>query len=91
MKITPNTDHVIVSIVETDQVTQSGIQIVQHKKIALKGKIEFAGHNAKTDERFLLSEGDFVYFPSLVGTDIEIEGKQLRVLRKEDLFFKIIE
>lgn len=91
MKIEPNVDQVVVSIIETDKITAAGIQVVERRKVAAKGKIEFAGYNALNDDRFKLKVGDVVYFPSLVGTEIELEGQSLKILRKEDLFFKIEE
>ena len=85
-----NVDMVMVRVIEEPSTTASGIHVGMMQKTASRGEIISVGHNAATDERFLLKEGDVVTFPSgsTIGTDVTLEGQAYKLLNSALLFYK---
>jgi len=90
MKILPLHDRVIVKRLEEDHTSPGGIAIPDtaaekpiHGTIVAvgKGKILENGHVRPCD----LKVGDKILFGKHVGTEVRIEGKQLMVMREDDV------
>jgi chaperonin GroES len=95
MKLKPLGDRLIVKAVEEDQTTASGIVLPDTaKEKPQKGKVLAVGEG-KWDEdgekRIPLdvSEGDEVLYSKYGGTEIQVDGEDLLVLRESDVLAKV--
>jgi len=89
-KIQPLDDRVVVQPLEQDEKTAGGIFLPQTaKEKPQQGKIIAAGPGRVLDsgERSELSvkKGDVVLFAKYSGTDVEVDGKELLIMRESDL------
>lgn len=84
-KITPLHDRVIVKPAPAEEKTASGIIIpdtAQEKP--MRGTVIAAGPG-KTDEPMTVKEGDTVLYGKYAGTDIEINGDKVLIMRESDI------
>ena len=95
MKLKPLGDRVIVKAIEEEETTASGIVLPDTaKEKPQRGKVVAVG-DGKWDEdgekRIPLdvAEGDEVLYSKYGGTDINIDGDDLLVLRESDVLAKI--
>ena len=95
MKLKPLGDRLIVKAVDEDQTTASGIVLPDTaKEKPQKGKVLAVG-DGKWDEdgekRIPLdvSEGDEVLYSKYGGTEVQVEGDDLLVLRESDVLAKV--
>ncbi len=94
MKIEPLEDRVVVEPLEADQTTKGGIVLPdtaqekpqQGKVVAVgPGKQLESGDRAEP----AVQKGDVVIFAKYGGTEIEIDGKELKILRESDILAKV--
>jgi chaperonin GroES len=90
MKIHPLHDRVVVRRVEGEQKTASGLYIpdtAQEKQA--RGEVVTAGPgriNDKGDIRpLMVNGGDQILFSKYSGTEIEVDGEELIILREDDI------
>ena len=95
MKLKPLGDRVVVQPVEEEETTASGIVLPDTaKEKPQKGKVLAIG-DGKWDEdgkkRIPLdvSQGDEVLYSKYGGTEIQVEGEDLLVLRESDVLAKV--
>jgi chaperonin GroES len=95
MKLKPLGDRVIVQAIEEEETTSSGIVLPDTaKEKPQRGKVLAVGEG-KWDEdgekRIPLDvdEGDEVLYSKYGGTEIEVEGEDLLVLRESDVLAKV--
>jgi chaperonin GroES len=95
MKLKPLGDRVIVQAIEEEETTASGIVLPDTaKEKPQRGKVLAVGEG-KWDEdgekRIPLDvdEGDEVLYSKYGGTEIEVEGEDLLVLRESDVLAKV--
>ena len=95
MNLKPLGDRLIVKAIEEDETTASGIVLPDTaKEKPQKGKVLAVGEG-KWDEdgekRIPLdvSEGDTVLYSKYGGTEVEVEGEDLLVLRESDVLAKV--
>jgi chaperonin GroES len=95
MKLKPLGDRVIVKAIEEDETTASGIVLPDTaKEKPQRGKVVAVG-DGKWDEdgekRIPLdvAEGDEVLYSKYGGTEINVEGDDLLVLRESDVLAKV--
>ncbi len=95
MKLKPLGDRVIVKAIDEDETTASGIVLPDTaKEKPQRGKVVAAGEG-KWDEdgekRIPLdvAEGDEVLYSKYGGTEINVEGDDLLVLRESDVLAKV--
>ena len=95
MKLKPLGDRLIVKPVEEEETTASGILLPDTaKEKPQKGKVVAAG-DGRWDEdgekRIPLdvAEGDEVLYSKYGGTDINVDGDELLVLRESDVLAKV--
>ena len=85
MKIRPLADRVLIRPTAAEEVTVSGIIIPDSaKEKPLRGEIIAAGNGTK-DEEMILKEGDNVLYGKYAGTEVEIDGEKLLIMRQNDV------
>ncbi len=95
MKLNPLDDRVVVSPLDAEETTAGGIVLpdaAQEKP--QRGKVVAVGPGRLLDsgERcsVALTVGDEVLFGKYGGTDIEVEGEEVKILRESDILAKIV-
>jgi chaperonin GroES len=95
MKLKPLGDRLIVRAIEEEATTASGIVLPDTaKEKPQKGKVLAVGDgkvNEDTGKRTPLdvAEGDEVLYSKYGGTEINIDGEELLVLRESDVLAKV--
>ena len=85
MKIKPLADRVLVKPAAAEEKTISGIIIPDTaKEKPLKGEVMATGDGTK-DEKMIVKKGDTVLYGKYAGTEIEVEGEQLIIMRQSDI------
>jgi chaperonin GroES len=89
-KISPLFDYILIEPLEEETTTPSGIVIPDSaKEKPQKGKIIAAGPGRVNDDgetiKLSVKVGDIVMFKKWGGSEIKIEGKELKLVREEDL------
>ena len=95
MKLNPLDDRVVVHPSEAEETTAGGIVLPDAaKEKPQRGKVVAVGPGRLLDsgERSALSVsvGDEVLFGKYGGTDIEVEGDEVKILRESDILAKIV-
>lgn len=94
MKLKPLGDRLIVSPVEEEATTASGILLPETaKEKPQKGKVLAVGDGAINEDgsrRPLdVAEGDEVLYSKYGGTELTVEGEEVLVLRESDVLAKV--
>jgi len=85
MNIKPLADRVLVKAAAAEEKTVSGIIIPDTaKEKPLKGEVIATGDGTK-DEKMVVKKGDTVLYGKYAGTEIEIEGEKLIIMRQSDI------
>ncbi|MCM1449614.1 MAG: co-chaperone GroES [Clostridiales bacterium] len=85
MKIKPLSDRVLVRPTAAEEVTVSGIIIPDTaKEKPLKGTVLAVGNGSK-DEEMVVKENDVVLYGKYAGTEIEVDGEKLLIMRQSDI------
>src|SRR3954468_10725101 len=90
IKLKPLADRVIVKQTEAEEKTKSGIYLPDAaKEKPTKGKVIAAGPG-KLDDKGKPMEigvrvGDSIYYGKYAGTDVEVDGQKLVILRESDV------
>lgn len=85
MKIKPLADRVLIKPDKAEEKSAGGIIIPDSaKEKPLKGKVIAVGKGTK-DEAMELKEGNEVLYGKYAGTEIEIEGEKLMIMRQNDV------
>lgn len=88
MSLKPLSDRVLVKPAEAEQKTASGIIIPDSaKEKPLKGGVIAVGPGTK-DEAMQVTVGDVVLFGKYAGTEIELDGEKLLIMRQSDILAK---
>ena len=96
MNLKPLGDRLIVQAVEEEETTASGIVLPDTaKEKPQKGKVVAVGDGAWDDDgekrRPLdVAEGDEVLYSKYGGTEIQVDGDDLLVLRESDVLAKVV-
>jgi chaperonin GroES len=90
MKLKPLQDRVIVKQSEAEEKTKSGILLPDTaKEKPTRGKVIAVGPGKLDDKgkpmEIGLRAGDTVYYGKYSGTDVEIDGEKLVILRESDV------
>jgi chaperonin GroES len=90
MKLRPLQDRVIVKQSEAEEKTKSGILLPDAaKEKPTKGKVIAVGPGKLDDKgkpmEIGLRVGDTVYYGKYSGTDVEVDGQKLVILREPDI------
>jgi chaperonin GroES len=85
MSIKPLADRVLIKPAAAEEKTASGIIIPDSaKEKPLKGEVIAVGNGTK-DEEMIVKKGDQVLYGKYAGTELEIDGEQLLIMRQSDL------
>ncbi len=85
MKIRPLADRVLIRPTVAEEVTVSGIIIPDSaKEKPLRGEIIAVGTGSK-DEEMVLKAGDNVLYGKYAGTEIDVDGEKLLIMRQSDV------
>ncbi|MGL5317134.1 MAG: co-chaperone GroES [Bacteroidales bacterium] len=85
MTIKPLADRVLVRPAAAEEKTIGGIIIPDSaKEKPLKGEVLAVGNGTK-DEEMILKAGDMVLYGKYAGTEIEIEGEKLLIMKQSDV------
>jgi chaperonin GroES len=95
-KIRPLDDRVVVEPMEAEERTAGGIVLPDTaKERPQRGKVVAVGPGRLLDsgERAAMSVavGDEVIYGKYGGTDIEVNGEEVKILRESDILAKVIE
>ncbi len=89
MNVKPLADRVLVRPMAAETKTASGIIIPDSaKEKPLEGKVLAVGNGTK-DEEMVLQEGDQVLYGKYAGTEIELDGEKLLIMRQSDVLAKL--
>lgn len=96
MKIRPLDDRVVIEPLEAEEVTAGGIVLPDTaKEKPQRGKIKAVGPGKllESGERSSVSvtEGDEVLFGKYSGTEVEVNGSELKIMRESDILAKIVQ
>jgi chaperonin GroES len=84
-KIQPLADRVLIRPVAAETTTKSGIIIPDNaKEKPLRGEVLAAGKGTN-DEEMVLKAGDQVLYGKYAGTELEIDGEKLLIMRQSDV------
>lgn len=85
MKIKPLADRVLIQPTPAEETTISGIIIPDSaKEKPLRGTVIATGDGTK-DEKMVVKEGDTVLYGKYAGTEIELDGEKLLIMRQNDI------
>ena len=85
MTIKPLADRVLIKLATAEEKTQGGIIIPDSaKEKPLKGEVLAVGKGTK-DEEMVLKVGDQVLYGKYAGTEIEVEGEKLMIMKQSDV------
>lgn len=95
MQLKPLDDRVVVEPVEAEETTAGGIVLPETaKEKPQRGKVVAVGPGRLLDsgERSAISvsEGDEVLFGKFGGTEIEVDGQEIKILRESDILAKVV-
>ena len=85
MNVKPLADRVIICPAQAEEVTAAGIIIPDSaKEKPLKGTVIAVGPGTK-DEVMELKDGDTVLYGKYAGTELEIEGDKVLIMRQSEV------
>lgn len=95
MKIRPLEDRVIIEQIEAEEKTAGGIVLPDTaKEKPQRGRVVAVGPGKLLDsgERSPIGvvEGDEVLFGKYAGTEIKVNGQEIKILRESDILAKIV-
>ena len=90
VSIKPLEDHIVITQVEAEQTTSSGLVIPDTaKEKPQEGEVIAVGEGARKDNGELISldvkAGDRVLFGKWSGTEVKIDGEDLLIMKESDI------
>lgn len=90
----PLDDRIVVEPLEAEEKTPGGILLPDTaKQKPQQGKVIAVGPGRQTDDGKRLplnvAVGDIVLFGKYSGSDVEVDGKELKILRESDILAKL--
>jgi chaperonin GroES len=95
LRLRPLDDRVVVEPVEAEEKTAGGIVLPDTaKEKPQRGTVVAIGPGKLMDSgkrgELSVSKGDTVIYGKYAGTDIEIEGRDVKILRETDILAKVV-
>ena len=85
MTLKPLADRVIIQPTAAEEVTASGIIIPDSaKEKPLRGTVVAVGNGTK-DEEMILKEGDEVLYGKYAGTELDLDGDKVLIMRQSEV------
>jgi chaperonin GroES len=96
LKIRPLDDRVVVEPMEAEEMTAGGIVLPDTaKEKPQRGKVVAVGPGKLLDNgqraEMAVAVGDEVIYGKYGGTDIEVNGEDVKILRESDILAKVVE
>ncbi len=90
MNVKPLADRVLIQPTAAEEVTASGIIIPDSaKEKPLQGTVLAVGNGTK-DEEMVLKAGDKVLYGKYAGTEVEIDGDKVLIMRQNEVLAVIL-
>ena len=93
MKITPLADRVVVTMIETEETTKSGIILAGSAKEKPQfAKVEAVGPGGNVDGKEIKMEvtvGDKVIISKYAGNEVKVDGVEYIIIKQSDILAKI--
>ena len=95
LKIRPLDDRVVVEPLEADEKTAGGILLPDTaKQKPQRGRVLAVGPGKMRDDgertAVAVARGDEVLFGRYGGSDIEVDGREIKILRETDILAKVV-
>ncbi|MEK6233906.1 MAG: co-chaperone GroES [Planctomycetales bacterium] len=95
MKIKPLDDRIVVEPLEAEEVTAGGIVLPDAaREKPQRGTVVSVGPGRLLDSgergELAVGKGDVVIYGKYSGTEIELDGKELKILRESDVLAKVV-
>jgi chaperonin GroES len=95
IKIRPLDDRVVVETLEAEETTAGGIVLPDNaKEKPQRGTVLAVGPGKLLDDgtrgKLSVEVGDEVIFGKYGGTEIEVEGEEVKILRESDILAKVV-
>jgi len=95
INLRPLDDRVVVEPVEAEEVTAGGIVLPDTaREKPQRGKVLAVGPGKLLDNgergELSVSVGDEVIYGKYVGSEIEVDGRELKILRESDILAKVV-
>ncbi len=91
MTIKPLGDRVLIEPAKAEEVTAAGIIIPDSaKEKPLRGVVIASGNGTKDEEMFV-KPNDVVLYGKYAGTEIDVDGKKLLMMRQSDIMAIVVE
>jgi chaperonin GroES len=95
LKLRPLDDRVVVEPVEAEEVTAGGIVLPDTAKVKpQRGTVVCVGPGKLLDSgergRLSVSVGDEVIYGKYSGTEIDVDGNEVKILRESDILAKVV-
>ena len=85
MKLKPLADRVLIQPTAAEEVTASGIILPDSaKEKPLRGTVLATGNGTK-DEEMILKEGNKVLYGKYAGTEIDLDGEKVLIMRQNEV------
>lgn len=90
MKVVPLGDNIVVKRIEPEEVSRGGIVLPDSARETPKqGRVLSIGDGQRLPNgaraRHVVAEGDRVLFGSYAGTEVEVDGQRVLIMREEDV------
>jgi chaperonin GroES len=85
MTIKPLSDRVLIEPAKAEEIVGGIIIPDSAKEKPLKGIVRAVGGGTK-DEEMILKTGDTVLYGKYAGTEIEIDGEKLMIMKESDIY-----
>jgi chaperonin GroES len=95
LKVRPLDDRIVVEPLEAEEKTSGGILLPDSaKQKPQRGRVLAVGPGKLRDDgartKVSVAKGDEVLYGRYGGNDIEVEGREIKILRESDILAKIV-
>jgi len=95
LKVRPLDDRVVVEALEAEDKTAGGILLPDTaKQKPQRGRVLAVGPGKMRDNGqrspLAVQKGDEVIFGRYAGSDVEVEGREIKILRESDILAKVV-
>src|SRR5437016_3445450 len=95
LKVRPLDDRIVVEPLEAEEKTPGGILLPDTaKQKPQRGRVLAIGPGKLLDDgqraKVAVAKGDEVLYGRYAGTDIEVERKEIKILRESDILAKVV-
>ncbi len=93
-KIRPLDDRVVVEVLEAEERTAGGILLPDTaKEKPQRGRVTAVGEGKRNDDGKrvapVLKTGDVVIFGKYAGSDVELDGKEFKIMRESEILLRV--